>query len=245
MLLPGLGHLYWKEYAFGIFVHLVMLLVSVLFFVSFFVSLPAPLKVLMVGLSILFYAFSFVDLARTVRIKRKTLNRNNRILLILCVLALICQLLAPTAPVNFLLKNKPEIFSMDSNRLTPLYSKGDLLKASRLAYQLSISIFDRPVLHTFPERYDIVRFEIGSGQRNTGIIVGLPGEDIQIFEGVVVVDGLPDFDAVPGGMTLTGDWPLTSAGEFSILVVMLNLGSVDQVREIPITNLIGKVSKIF
>ena len=194
---------------------------------------------------VLFYAFSFVDLTRIVKIKRRTLNRSNRVVVILCVFALFCQLLVPIAPVNFLYENRPEVFFFESNCLNPIYSKGELLKASRLSYQINISIFNRPILHSYPERYDIVRFDNNSNRRNTGIIVGLPGEEIQIFEGVIIVNGFPDFDTVPEGMLLAGDWPLTKAGEFSILVATLNLGSVDKVREIPITDLIGKVSNVF
>ena len=244
LLLPGSGHWYWKEYAFGLFVFLITLLTTVLFVASFFVPLPAPVKVLILGLPLVFYAFTFVDLARTVRTKRRSVSRSQRVLLIVLVVAVVYQLCVPIAPLNFALRNRPEIFTLEDNRLSPLFAGGDLLKASRVSYLVNIFALDRPLLHTLPERYDVVRFKDASGGRGTGIVVGLPSENIEIIEGVVVVNGLPDFDTVPDGMFLAGDWPLTRARQFSILVATLKLGSIGRVQDVPLTDLIGKVEKL-
>jgi hypothetical protein len=78
LLLPGLGHFYWREYAFGLFVFLVMLLASVLYVASFFVPMPGAVTWLVLGLPIMFYGFTFVDLARTARLKRVSINRTTR-----------------------------------------------------------------------------------------------------------------------------------------------------------------------
>ena len=55
LLLPGLGHVFWREYAFGLFVFLVMLIAAVLFFVSFLVTIPVLVKVLLLGLPLVFF----------------------------------------------------------------------------------------------------------------------------------------------------------------------------------------------
>ena len=244
LLLPGSGHWYWKEYAFGLFVFLITLLTAVLFVASYFVPLPAPVKVLVLGLPLVFYAFTFVDLARTVRTKRKSVSRSQRVLLIMLVGAIAYQICVPIAPLNFALRNRPEIFTLGDNRLSPLFAGGDILKTSRLSYLVNIFALDGPLLHTLPERYDIVRFETDSGERGTGIVVGLPKESIEIVEGVIVVNGRPDFDTVPEGLYLAGDWPLTRAGQFSILVATLKLGSIGRVQDVPLTDLIGKVEEL-
>lgn len=245
ILLPGLGHLLWREYLFGIFVFLVTLLASVLFIVSFFVYLPPAAALALYALPLLFYAFTFVDLARTVRAKREKTPPGRKAAVIFLLVGVIYQLLSPIALVNFSLRNLPEIFIQEDNRLSPLYSEGDLLKASRLSYVVDVFVVNRPILHALPQRYDIVRFIDSSGRHINGIVVGLPGEEIEIADGVIVANGFPDIGDAPGGIILSGEWPLTSVGGYSILAATLNLGRIDAVHEVPLTELVGKVNKLF
>ena len=245
LLLPGLGHLFWRQYLFGVFVFLVMLLALVLFIVSLFADLPPAAALTLYSLPLLFYAFTFFDLARTVKAKREKAPVGRRGAIIFLLAGMAYQLLSPIAPVNFCLRNLPEVFIQEDNRLSPLYSKGDLLKASRLSYVVDVPVVNRPILHALPRRCDIVRFSHGSGRRINGIVVGLPGEEIEIADGVIVANGLPDVGEAPGGIILSGEWPLTSASGYSILVATLNLGRIDRVHEVPLTDLVGKVGRLF
>ena len=245
LLLPGLGHFYWREYAFGLFVFLVMLLASVLYVASFFVPMPGAVTWLVLGLPIMFYGFTFVDLARTARLKRVSINRTTRAAVVIVAAGLLYQVLSPSAPLNFGWRNRPEIYTIPHNRLNPLYATGDILKASSLAYTVRIAFVDRPILHRLPQRFEIVRFEEASGRRRTGFVVGLPLEEVLIVDGLVVADGLPDPRDGPPGISLTGDWPLTQTDQFSILVATVSMGSLDKVYEIPLTQLVGKVDRLF
>jgi signal peptidase I len=245
LLLPGLGHVLWREYLFGVFVFLVTLLAMVLFVVSLLVYIPISAKLVMYSLPVLFYAFTFVDLVRTVKTKRAKMSIHKKTATVFLLVGLGYQLLSPIAPLNFTIRNFPEFFILKNNSMSPLYLKGDVLKASRLSYMVDVFIVKKPILYSLPQRYEVVRFVDSSGQRNIGIVVGLPGEEIEIVEGVVIVNGLPDVGDAPGGIILSGDWPLTSTDRYSILVASVNLGRIDKVHEVPLTNLIGKISKLF
>lgn len=245
LLLPGLGHFYWKEFSFGLFVYLITLLASVLYVALFFVPLPWYAELLILWLPVLFYAFTFVDLARTVKLKRSRMSRSARVMTILLVVGFVYQVLAPTAVLNFVWRNRPEIYTMQHNRLNPRFATGDLLKADRLHYTVNIAFVDRPILHQIPERFDMVRFIDEAGRRRTGFIVGLPDDEVMIADGLVVVNGMPDVRDGPLGISLRGDWPLTVAGRYSILVATVNLGSIENVYEVELTQLIGKVDKLF
>ncbi|MDH4158539.1 MAG: hypothetical protein OEW00_14825 [candidate division Zixibacteria bacterium] len=245
ILLPGLGHVYWKEYSFGLFIFLVMLIAAVLFVASLFVAVPATAKVFMFGLPGVFYAFTFVDLYRTVRRNRAKVVHTRWMTALVLVAAVAIQVLAPIAPVNFLIRNAPEFFLMEDNGLIPVHAKGDLLMASPLAYRYDFFFLGRPVLHALPERYDAVRFRDESGADHTALVLGLPGEEVELTESILMVNGLPCFDAAPAGFTSLGDWPLTSVEEFSILVATLRMGEVDRVRDVPLMNVRGKVSSLW
>jgi amino acid transporter len=244
LLLPGLGHVYWREPVFGLFVFLVTLIAIVLFFLTFFVHLSILVKVILFGLPAIFYLFTFVDLDRTVRQARGKTARSLRTAVIYFVIALSYQLVVPIAPGNFLLRNIPEAFMLENNSLAPLYSSGDLLRTNRLAYTADIFFVDRPVLHALPQRYDAVRFIDDDDRQRCGFVVGLPNEEIEILEGIVIVNGLPDYEGSSSGWNLSGDCSLTWVQGYSILVVTLNFGSIDQVYELPLERLEGKVSKL-
>ena len=78
LLMPGLGHGFWREYAFAVFVLLVMMLSAILALVSFLLSLSLPVKALMYGLPMLYFAFTFVDLRRVV-LKNRSAQRSYRL----------------------------------------------------------------------------------------------------------------------------------------------------------------------
>ncbi|MCK4816755.1 hypothetical protein KA005_13375, partial [bacterium] len=139
LLLPGLGHFYWKEFSFGLFIYLITLLASVLYVAMFFVPLPWYAELLILWLPVLFYGFTFVDLTRTVKLKRSKLKRSARFMIILLVFGMAYQVLSPTAILNFGWRNRPEIYTMQHNRLNPKFATGDLLKANQLDYTINIA----------------------------------------------------------------------------------------------------------
>ena len=245
LLVPGLGHLFWKEYLFGIFIFLVMFLASILLVISFFITLPNLVVLVFFGLPLVFYIFTFIDLRRTVNSKCQNFSFQLRTVIFFLVVGVVYQLVSPIAPINFGLVNRPDVFFQENNRLSPMFSKGDLLKASRLAYKVDLYLVNRPILHSLPQRYDIVRYNAGSGRRFNGIVIGLPGEQIEVADGVIIVDGMPDLGEAPGGIILTGDCPLTLVDGYSILVATLSLGRIDEVHEVPLLKLVGKVSSLF
>lgn len=243
LVLPGLGHFYVKEKIFGLFVLLISLIAAVLFSVTIIFPVPFWAKFLLIGLPVLFYLFTFVDLSRSFDRKRETILRSRRAAIIFAAIGLGYQLLAPIAPGNFLIRNSPSLFVQDDNSVAPVYSRGDLLKLNRLAYTANIFFFDSPYLHTFPDRYDIVGFVDEQGLSRTGIIIGLPGEEIEVLDGIVIVNGLPDYEASGSAVSLQGVAPLTNVDQFSIFVVTLNFGVVDRTYHVPFERLAGRVSK--
>ena len=54
VLFPGLGHIYFREILFGIFVLLVWFIASVLFYVSYLVQLPILAKTVLLWLPMVF-----------------------------------------------------------------------------------------------------------------------------------------------------------------------------------------------
>jgi signal peptidase I len=243
LLLPGLGHVYWREYLFGIFIFLVALVAAVLFIVSLFIHLPLGARLIMYGLPIVFYLFSFVDLVRTVRSRAAERVQSARRAGVFLAVGLGFELLVPVAPVNFAIYNFPDVFVLKTNGLSPIYREGDLLKASRLAYKVNSLVLDNPIIHSLPNRFAIVRFSVQNGEK-CGIVIGLPGENVEIVQGVVVADNTPQLASPAAGQLLHGDWPLTRTGNYSVLVAVPYLGSIDKVYDVPLTQLIGKVEKL-
>ncbi len=119
------------------------------------------------------------------------------------------------------------------------------MKASRLCYQVKIVGFSRPIFHHFPERYDLVRFKSENGSNTNAVVLGLPQEEIEIIAGTVIINGTQDFERKFGGLTLTGDWPITTIAAGELLVATLNLGTIDEVYRISLSQLIGKVNLVF
>lgn len=245
LLWPGLGHWYCAELLFGLFVFLVTLMATILYLVALFIELPFVAKLFIFGLPILFYLFSFVDLARTARNRSKNFARSRKATIVFLLIAAAYQLFSPIAPVNLGLMNLPEVFRMEDSSLSPVFAKGDLLKANHLKYYVRSYLLDGPLWYAPPARYDIVRFVDSDGRHRTGMLLGLPGERIVIVEGVVVVNDLPDFSEPPSGLVLSGDWPLTDAGDMSMLIATFRLGEIDNVHDVSLSGLVGRVSRLF
>lgn len=243
--IPGLGHIFVREYLFGVFVFLIMLIASILFFVSFFLSLSFWPKLILLVLPMVFYLFTFVDLHRVAKARIGGLERSKKAILVFLAVALVFQVLAPIAPLNFGLRNAPEVFTLDDNSLSPVYSQGNVLKASSLAYAVNIFFLKRPIFHALPARYDLVRFTDADGVVRNGIVLGLPNERVQMVDGVLVVDDFPVFNEPPGGLVLLGDCPLTYVESYSILVATLHLGTVDTAYMVSLTDVVGRIDKLF
>jgi len=244
LLMPGLGHAFARQYSFGLFIYLVTLIGVVLFAASFFIDLSGLVLLLLFGLPVVFYLFTFVDLTRTVRAHRSTIRRGRRAWWWFLTAGMLYQIFAPTAAINLAWRNRPEVFYLETARLSPRYSAGTWLKASPLVYRLEIAGVSRSILHHLPERYDIVRFQTLNGDRAVGVVLGLPGEQVELISGVLVVNGLTDYNAAPLGAALAGDCRLTGVGEFSILVAIFNIGRVEQVVEVPLERVTGKISEL-
>ena len=141
--------------------------------------------------------------------------------------------------------NFPEYFIVKKNNLNPVFQQGNILKANRLSYIVDFFFLEKPLLHSLPRRYDMVRYETEQGIRQVGIVIGFAGEEIEMAEGVVVVNGLPDYNQPAHFSTITGDCQLTYVDQYSILVGKLNLGAVNSVETVLFDKLIGKVDKVF
>ncbi|MBU0982583.1 MAG: hypothetical protein KKA42_01845 [candidate division Zixibacteria bacterium] len=245
LLLPGLGHVFWRDYLFGVFVFLILLIAVALMFVSFLVSLPLTAKLVLFGLPVLFFAFTFVDLSKTVNRRFHNSRRSRTAAFAFLGSVLAFQLLVPFTPGNFLLRNRPELFRQPDHHLSPLHSKGDLLVTNRMAYTVDLFFAERPLLHDLPRVGEIVRFDDRQSVRRTGLVLGPPGSDVQMIDGQLVIDGSTVSPAVLESLNLNGDMPLTLVEQASILVVTLTLGAVDGVYQVPVDHLVGRVDQLF
>lgn len=252
-LFPGLGHIYFRQYLFGIFILLVWIIASFLFYLSYLVELTFLAKTVLLGLPLVFYFFTFFDLSNSfdkyVKIKPKSrpgaMPNSGTYAVIVLVVALFYQLFSPTAPTNFWIHNGPRIFELENNRLSPLYQQGTLMKSSSLYYSINIVGFEMPFLHHLPDRYDIVRCKLPSGRITNGVVLGLPGEEIEVIEGTVIIDDMPEFEGWIGGLTFTGNVSPAIIDQYSILVAELSLGAIDNVYEVSLSDVQGKVEKLF
>lgn len=247
LLFPGLGYFLWKDYLFGLFVFLIALIAMALALLSLFVSLPLVAKMLLFGLPILFYIVSFFDLARSIRKKRGKISPSGRIPLILLTIGVGFQFLVPLAPASFLIRNHPDLFRAAGNDFSPFFRRGELLSANRLAYtaDLGLEKFGSVgrIMHSLPQRCDIMRYVGPYGNKRLGLVIGLPGEEIELAQGVLSVDGWPT--DICSEVQIVGDWPLTQVDDSSILVADLRLGGIREVTPVHPRDIIGRVSPIF
>jgi len=206
LILPGAGHVYRREYLFGLFVFLILLVAATLFLFSFLVALPESIKPVLFGLPTIFYVFSFVDLWRTVKREKCPRPRSLAAAWLFLFVAVTANLLTPLSPVNFLLRNAPEVMVVKEIELTP-------------------------VLKSAIERF--------------GLVVGLPGEEVALFNDSLFVDGYPAIDPSDPFTRLAGRVPLTLAAPDGILAVTLNNGVVDRVHRVPVRDIIGRGHRLF
>ena len=244
LLIPGSGHVYYREYSFGVFVFLITLIGSLVFVASYFLNLTNVVVLILLGLPVLFYLVTFIDLKHTAARKRLHPGRSLWARRLFLLTGLLYQALSPAALVNFGWQNAPHVFVQPDNDLAPRYSQGDMLKASGLAYKVRLSGLKGPLLHALPQRYAIVRYYDESGKPCCGVVIGLPGERIEVAAGVLLVNEMPVVDGEPLGIPIEGDWPLTTASPYSILVAGFHLGHLEQVSEVPLEGIIGKVSRL-
>ena len=244
LLVPGLGHIVWREYLFGLFIFLIMLIAAALFFVSFLINLPGIAYWILMLLPAIFYIFTFVDLSRTVQRKRTAISVSpSRFWIILC-LGFAYQLAAPSALGNFAIRNHPAVFRIPDYNLKPGFQKGEIVKASRLAYSVDLFFLNQPLYYRLPERFTVVRYPDHSGGYKLGVVIGLPNEEVQVVEGVVIVDGYPQVVPAADDILLTGDLPLTAVGRYSILVATIRMNRIEKATEIPLTRPVGKVEPL-
>lgn len=69
---------------------------------------------------------------------------------------------------------------VNGNSMQPTLQNGDLLLVQRMGYQE-------------PQRFDIVVFDSGDGQGTLYIkrVMGLPGETVQVVDGILLINGEP------------------------------------------------------
>jgi len=93
-----------------------------------------------------------------------------------------------------------EPFNIPSGSMIPTLLVGDYLFVSKLSYgysrhslPLSLPLIPGRVLFTEPERGDVAVFKLPTDNRTDYIkrIVGLPGDTIQVTNGVLVINGEP------------------------------------------------------
>ncbi len=245
VLLPGAGHLYWREYTFGLFVFLIALLAMTLFLASFIIPTTGVVIAMLFGLPMLFFLFTFVDLGKSITKRNRISQRTTKTMILYLVGAIAFQFFSPIAPVNFVLRNPPEVFTVDGNFLSPAFNDGDLVLANPLAWRADLVFVDGHYWFEIPRRGEIVRFRNGRPSSGTGVILGMFGEEVQIVDGVLVVDGIPQEADLPGQRLLQGDMALTLTNPTSILIATLNLGVVDRTYQVPADSLIGRVYKLF
>lgn len=245
LILPGLGHFYWKEFIFGIFIFLIMLIAAILVVVSFFIEISVYGYILVLLLPAIFYVFTFIDLNKSIDKKKKIVKRDSKTALIYLLIGIIFQLLVPITPVNFWIRNAPEFFIVENNSMAPLYRKDDIIKSNSMPYFVNLFFYDKPILHHIPDRFDLIRFVDSNGEKTNGLVLGLPNEQVEIFDGVLAVNNYAINDDPPAGLFLSGYCELTTVSQYSILVATLNLGTVDKIYQVSLSELKGKIEKLF
>lgn len=245
ILLPGLGHWFWNEKLFGLFVFLITAIASALFFVSFLINLSSLAKFLMLILPVLFYFFTFVDLHKSIAPKRAGFSRTKKYALSVLSVGILFQLLVPLAPTNFMIRNLPKIEVIDNNSLSPFYSKDEVLLINPLSYRSELFFFDRSFFHTLPNRFDIVNFKGINDENLYGMVIGLRSEEIEIWNGGLVINGVIQnkYPQLNFGAPLENTY--RTVGQSSILIGTFSFGQINKLYETELENCIGKVSNLF
>jgi hypothetical protein len=245
LLVPGLGHAFWGEYLFAAFVFLIILVAAVLFFFCFLVSLPFTFRAILFGLPAIFYLFTFVDLERAIEKRRGKVKRSTGTAWLLLAIGVAAQLMLPTAPVNFFVRNAPDLVRQDDNRLAPLVQAGDICYVNSVAYKANLFFLDAPLTHALPDRWDLVRYRDPELGETTGLVLGNSQEELAFVNDTLFVDGYPLDDPDETIPIAGGEMSLTLVDPGSILVAKLENGRVRRVRQVPIGDVIGKVHCLF
>lgn len=95
----------------------------------------------------------------------------------------------------FLIQNIGQRITIEGRSMEPELVSGDLVLVDRIGY-----------LFFTPKRYDIIAFEKEGTSAGIYIkrIIGLPGETVQIIDGVVFIDGEPTDTLSQEDITLPG-----------------------------------------
>lgn len=242
--MPGLGHAYWNEYLFGVFVFLVSIIASIMAFLMFVLPVPDSAKLLLVGLPALFYVVSFVDLYRTT-LKKKGLRAARQAPLLFLGLGIGYQVFSPSAPLNFYLRNHHVWYRQPDNSLAPVIRKDEFVSGNKLAYRADIAFFERPRLHSLPARGDLVTNSGCEGRFRTAMVIGIGEESIEVSDGRLVVDKEVAEWLPPMGLKLSGNWPATKIQPGSVLVAEFTLGELSRTYEIPLRDVIGRAEPLF
>ena len=93
-----------------------------------------------------------------------------------------------------------EPFNIPSGSMKPTLLVGDYLFVSKFAYgysryslPLGLPLFSGRIMERLPERGDVVVFKLPSDNKTDYIkrVVGLPGDHIQVLDGVLQINGQP------------------------------------------------------
>lgn len=244
LLTPGLGHILWREFSFGIFVFLIVLLGAILFVAALLVTLPPAVEIIMFSLVAVFYLFTFLDLIRTWKRVRATSVPSRTRLIVLGLVGLGFQAFFPLSPTNFAVLNAPQYDRMETNQYAPIVRKDDLIKTSRFAYWVSFFGVSGPILHNTPDRLDLVRYRTDQ-HGGIGVVLSLPGESVEVVNGTVLINDMPLVSSRARSLVYSGEWPLTRTGDYSMLIAEVNLGRILRLHEVEILGIRGKVTTVF
>jgi len=245
LLLPGAGHIFWRDYLFGVFVFLIALLAVALVYFSILFPLPTGVKLVLFVLPAVFYGASFFDLYKTVQKKGRISKRKPHVPWLYLGFVIGVQLFAPISPGYFALLNRPTLDGVQDNSLAPVLRRGDRVLRSEAAYRVKVPFWDHPIWLSRPDYGDLVSFVDHDGRPRVGLVLARSGERAEVFDGDLWVNGdlLPG--AFPPRLRLSGDMPLTVAQPGSILVATLKLGALDSTFQVTGDRLLGKVYRLF
>ena len=131
---------------------------AIVFFLSVLVSLPLAAKIVLLGLPLIFYLLTLVDLGRSVNKKPTRKVRSRPAAAVFLLVGLLFQLAAPIAPANYLLRNRPHVFRVETNALSPWLTRGDHALSSALCYRANVFFVDSPIYLQYPRPGRVVRF---------------------------------------------------------------------------------------
>jgi signal peptidase I len=147
-----------------------------------------------------------------------------------------------------------EPFNIPSGSMKPTLLVGDYLFVSKFAYgyskyslPFSLPLFEGRVLASLPERGDVAVFKLPSDNRTDYIkrIVGLPGDKLQVRDGVLYLNGAPaervrledfyDDDGTSNGALHRYRERLPDNGQSYTVLDLMARGSLDNTRvyEVP------------